>query len=317
MSTEVLLNEFKEYSEHPYRVLSEYKKQGKKVIGMLPYYAPAELVVAAGMVPMGIWGSNKKTIALAKEYCATFYCTIAQLALEMLLDGTLDQLDGVITPTICDTLRPMSQNIRVAMSDKLPCIFLAHPQYRKPAFGLQFTVDQYMHVKSELEKIAGKEITAESVTRKQAEGNVLVPYRGAMAFEEMRLQVDRSGKEPKAFMLTCGNLGMARARSQFSCNFFACAGIKVIDNTYFKSIEEGAKAALESKAQIVVVCASDDDYAEAAPKVKELLGGKAILVVAGAPACAPELEAQGITNFINVKSNVLETLKFYLKEMGI
>ena len=166
-------------------------------------------------------------------------------------------------------------------------------------------------------EVAGKEITAESVTRKQAEGNVLVPYRGAMAFEEMRLQVDRSGKEPKAFMLTCGNLGMARARSQLSCNFFACAGIKVIDNTYFKSIEEGAKAALESKAQIVVVCASDDDYAEAAPKVKELLGGKAILVVAGAPACAPELEAQGITNFINVKSNVLETLKFYLKEMGI
>ena len=166
-------------------------------------------------------------------------------------------------------------------------------------------------------EVAGKEITAESVTRKQAEGNVLVPYRGAMAFEEMRLHVDRSGKEPKAFMLTCGNLGMARARSQFSCNFFACAGIKVIDNTYFKSVEEGVKAALESKAQIVVVCASDDDYAEAAPKVKELLGGKAILVVAGAPACAPELEAQGITNFINVKSNVLETLKFYLKEMGI
>ena len=173
--------------------------------------------------------------------------------------------------------------------------------------------NQYPH----FTEVAGKEITDESVTRKQAEGNVLVPYRGAMAFEEMRLQVDRSGKEPKAFMLTCGNLGMARARSQFSCNFFACAGIKVIDNTYFKSIEEGAKAALESKAQIVVVCASDDDYAEAAPKVKELLGGKAILVVAGAPACAPELEAQGITNFINVKSNVLETLKFYLKEMGI
>ena len=166
-------------------------------------------------------------------------------------------------------------------------------------------------------EVAGKEITAESVTRKRAEGNVLVPYRGAMAFEEMRLHVDRSGKEPKAFMLTCGNLGMARARSQFSCNFFACAGIKVIDNTYFKSIEEGVKAALESKAQIVVVCASDDDYAEAAPKIKELLCGKAILVVAGAPACAPELEAQGITNFINVKSNVLETLKFYLKEMGI
>ena len=166
-------------------------------------------------------------------------------------------------------------------------------------------------------EVADKAITAEAVTRPAAEGNTLAPYRGAMAFEEMRLHVDRSGREPKAFMLTCGSLAMARARAQFSCNFFGCAGIRVIDNTFFKSIEEGVKAALESKAEIVVVCASDDDYAEAAPKVKELLAGRAILVVAGAPACTPELEAQGITNFINVKSNVLETLKFYLKEMGI
>ena len=166
-------------------------------------------------------------------------------------------------------------------------------------------------------EVAPKEITEDAVKRPQAEGNVLTPYRGAMAFEEMRLHVDRSGKEPKAFMLTCGNLAMARARAQFSCNFFACAGIRVIDNTFFKSVEEGVKAALESKAQIVVVCASDDDYAEVAPKVKELLGDKAILVIAGAPACTPELEAQGIKNFINVKSNVLETLKYYLKEMGI
>ena len=166
-------------------------------------------------------------------------------------------------------------------------------------------------------EVAGEEITMESVERDLKEGNVLNAYRGAMAFEQMRLEVDRSGKEPKAFMLTCGSLGMARARAQFSCNFFACAGIRVEDNTFFKSVEEGVEAALASKAEIVVVCASDDDYAEVAPKIKELLGGKAILVVAGAPACTPELEAQGITNFINVKSNVLETLKFYLKEMGI
>ena len=105
-------------------------------------------------------------------------------------------------------------------------------------------------------EVALKEITAEAVTRPAAEGNVLTPYRGAMAFEAMRLHVDRSGKQPKAFMLTCGNLAMARARAQFSCNFFACAGIRVQDNTFFKSIEEGVKAALESKAEIVVVCAS-------------------------------------------------------------
>ena len=166
-------------------------------------------------------------------------------------------------------------------------------------------------------EVADKAICAEVVERKSDEGNVLVPYRGAMAFEQMRLHVDRSGKEPKAFMLTCGSLAMARARAQFSCNFFACAGIRVIDNTFFKSLEDGVKAALESKAEIVVVCSSDDDYAEVAPKIKEMLGDKAILVVAGAPACMEELQSKGINNFISVKSNVLETLKGYLKQMGI
>ena len=166
-------------------------------------------------------------------------------------------------------------------------------------------------------EVADAAVSVEAVTRPAAEGNVLVPYRGAMAFETMRYGVDKSGKEPKAFMLTCGNLAMARARAQFSCNFFACAGIRVQDNNFFKSVEEGVEAALASKADIVVVCASDDDYAEVAPKVKELLGGKAILVVAGAPACTEELQAQGINNFISVKSNVLETLRGYLAQMGI
>ena len=165
MSLEKTFKEFQAAAYAPKKLLKEYKAAGKKVIGVLPYYAPEELVYAAGMVPMGIWGSNNKTIARAKEYCATFYCTIAQLALEMLLDGTMDQLDGIITPTICDTLRPMSQNFRVAMAklQKMPTIFLAHPQYRRPAFGLQFTVDQYTNVRNELDKIAGHKMTDEDI----------------------------------------------------------------------------------------------------------------------------------------------------------
>lgn len=145
----------------------------------------------------------------------------------------------------------------------------------------------------------------------------LKPYRGAEPFEALRTAIDRSGKAPKAFMLTCGSLAMARARAQFSCNFFACAGIKVQDNTFFATVDEGVKAALEAKAEIVVVCASDDDYAAVAPEVLKAIGDKAIVVVAGAPACQPELEAAGISHFISVRNNVLETLKGYVKELGI
>ena len=96
MSINTLLDEFKVKAATPKQQLAEYKAQGKKVVGVLPYYAPEELVYAAGIVPMGIWGSNTKTISRAKEYCATFYCTIAQLALEMLLDGTMEDRKSVV-----------------------------------------------------------------------------------------------------------------------------------------------------------------------------------------------------------------------------
>ena len=56
MSINALFDEFKVKAATPKQQLAEYKAQGKKVIGVLPYYAPEELVYAAGMVPMGIWG---------------------------------------------------------------------------------------------------------------------------------------------------------------------------------------------------------------------------------------------------------------------
>ncbi|MDR3194490.1 MAG: methylmalonyl-CoA mutase small subunit [Tannerella sp.] len=141
--------------------------------------------------------------------------------------------------------------------------------------------------------------------------------RGASAFEDLRLATERSGKTPEVFMLTVGNLAMRLARSQFSCNFFACAGYKVIDNLGFDTVEAGVEAALKAGAGIVVLCSSDDEYAEYAPAAYKALAGRAEFVVAGAPACSDELKAQGIVHFVNVKSNVLETLKEFNRKLGI
>jgi len=110
---------------------------------------------------------------------------------------------------------------------------------------------------------------------------------------------------------------MRRARAQFSCNFFAVAGFEVIDNIGFKTIDEGLKAALEAKSDIVVICSSDEDYQTLAPEAFEKLGNKAIFVVAGEPACKPELESKGIKNFISTKSNILDTLVEYQKMLKI
>ena len=141
--------------------------------------------------------------------------------------------------------------------------------------------------------------------------------RGASEFEALRLATERSGKEVKVFMLTIGNLAMRLARSQFSSNFFACAGYKVLDNLGFATVQEGIDAGLAAGASIIVLCSSDDEYAEFAPEAYKYLAGRAEFVVAGAPACADDLKAVGIENFINVKSNVLETLRQFNQKLGI
>ena len=141
--------------------------------------------------------------------------------------------------------------------------------------------------------------------------------REASEFEALRLQTENSGRRPKAFMLTIGNLAMRQARAQFSCNFLACAGYEVIDNHGFKTVEEGVQAAMEAKADIIVLCSSDDEYAEYAVPAFKAIDGKAMFIVAGNPACTEELKAAGIENFIHVRCNVLETLKEYNAKLGI
>jgi len=149
-------------------------------------------------------------------------------------------------------------------------------------------------------------------------GPVLNFDRGASAFESLRLATEKSGKRPKVFMLTIGSLSMRLARAQFSSNFFACAGYEIIDNLGFATPEEGVQAARAAKADIIVLCSSDEEYAELAPKAFAALGaGKEIMVVAGAPECMDDLKAIGIKDFINVRSNVLQTLQDFSTRLGI
>lgn len=133
--------------------------------------------------------------------------------------------------------------------------------------------------------------------------------RAASDFEQLRLATEAAANRPKVFMLTIGNLAMRLARAQFSSNFFGCAGYEIIDNLGFDTVEQGIDAALEKKADVIVLCSSDDEYATLAPEAFKYLNGRAQFVVAGAPACMDELKALGINDYVHVRVNVLDTLR--------
>ena len=149
----------------------------------------------------------------------------------------------------------------------------------------------------------------------------LKAFRAAQPFEEIRYLTDtyaKDHKRPAAFMFTYGNLTMRMARSQFSRNFFACAGFEVIDIPGFKTIEDGVKAFMDSKAEIAVICSSDDEYPVIIPEIIKQLKDKAVIVIAGYPKDhLDQLRAEGIAHFIHVRSNVLDELRKYQRLVGV
>ena len=176
---------------------------------------------------------------------------------------------------------------------------------RYPATGEQ--------VKSKI-KNAG----TEKYPGKNTFGKPFPKIRAASEFEQLRITTGMAKKTPSVFLLTFGDPVMRRARASFSSDFFACAGFEIIDNIGFESLEEGISTALKKSANIIVLCSSDREYAEAGPVAAKKIKDKAIVVIAGHPEdIIDHLKASGIEHFIHLRSNVPEELRKFQKILGI
>ncbi len=146
-------------------------------------------------------------------------------------------------------------------------------------------------------------------------------FRATEDFENVRLNTEKkikeSGKNIKVFLFPIGNQGMRKARANFAFNFFGCGGFEVIDNPGFSTIDQGVKEVSKNNCDIVVICSSDDEYPELAPKIKNQLSklNPAIkVIIAGFPKkFADDLLKIGIDDFIHIRSNALEILEKYQK----
>jgi len=171
------------------------------------------------------------------------------------------------------------------------------------------------------EKISDTVDLNRALFRKKIEKDPIIEpitlFRGAEEFDKLRIAVDKAPERPVVFLLQIGNPVMRKARSQFSANFFGCAGYRILDNQGFGTVKEAVNSAVESKADIVVICSSDEEYLVFAPEIYNSLKDKAIIVIAGNPACSDELKSKGLENFIHIRSNVIKILTGFNKKLGI
>ncbi len=174
--------------------------------------------------------------------------------------------------------------------------------------------NQYPNIK---ENMADK---IERIVKDEDEG--LKTYRGAVAFEEIRLATEKYAEKngrPKVYLLKLGNLAMRQARAGFITNFFGCAGYEIVEPAGFATVEEGVKAVAEVNPALIVVCSSDEEYAtlgvEAAKQCKQQFPNTPFLVAGNPTDAIEDLKAAGAEDFIHVRTNILESLRNYNQKL--
>lgn len=145
----------------------------------------------------------------------------------------------------------------------------------------------------------------------------LAPIRLSYEFDKWRNITDvhvSSGKTlPKIFLLTIGDLTMRKARAGFSSNFLGCLGYEIIDSLGFPTVKEGVNRAKELSAEIVVLCSSDEEYAnylpEFANEMKAQLPNSWKLLAGYPKDLITQAESLGIDDFIHMKRNIVEFME--------
>lgn len=151
-----ILATFQTAAEHPEAAATEHAN-GRKVIGCAPYFVPFEMVDAAGMVPLELWGGGTDTQE-AYRYYPAFYCSVAVTIMQKAVDGSYDFLSGAIVPTTCDPLRNLEENWRFSPSS-VPVFPLTQPVNRKVPAAETYYLEQLRLLQTWLEGISGTCIT--------------------------------------------------------------------------------------------------------------------------------------------------------------
>ena len=158
-----LIRELSAAGQNPKNTIQEtINETGKKAVGCFPIYTPEELVYAAGMLPVGMWG-GPMTGTLSDRYLQGFCCSIMKANTEQALMGKYDFLSAVLVTAYCDTLKCILENWKAAFP-QLKLIPIVYPQNRKISAGKEYLKDEFSRVKKMLEDVSGREITEEALS---------------------------------------------------------------------------------------------------------------------------------------------------------
>lgn len=144
---------------------------GRKVVGFMPVYVPRELIHAAGMLPLGIFGGGDSLEVIHGDaYYQSYICRIPRSTIELGVTNRLDFVDGMLFPFVCDVIRNLSGIWKLMFPNVYTKFFDTPQNYRRDIGGKYYT-HELEELKEGLETLAGRKITDDDLRRSIADYN--------------------------------------------------------------------------------------------------------------------------------------------------
>ncbi|MFQ6677577.1 MAG: 2-hydroxyacyl-CoA dehydratase [Fidelibacterota bacterium] len=139
--------------------VKRWREAGGKVVGHFQVYFPEEIVHAAGMLPMKMFGASVET-KNSDSHFGSYLCSIMKTCLEQVLSGRVE-LDMFVTHPICDAARNLAPIW--GRNFDYPCQILYLPQNPNSGYSVQYLKEEYERIKGVIEGVAGRKITNENL----------------------------------------------------------------------------------------------------------------------------------------------------------
>ncbi len=85
--------------------IKKWKKDGGKVVGYSCTFMPAEVIHAAGLLPVRLRGIGISSVSIADAYYGPVVCSVPKCYVQLGAEGKYNFLDGAIVTNGCDSMR--------------------------------------------------------------------------------------------------------------------------------------------------------------------------------------------------------------------
>jgi benzoyl-CoA reductase/2-hydroxyglutaryl-CoA dehydratase subunit BcrC/BadD/HgdB len=145
--------------------IREQQARGRKAVAVLPVHYPKEVLTAAGVLAVELWGPPGPPRHPAAGRLQAYVCAVGRNALAFLAGGHADLVDAVLFPHTCDTIQGLATLLPDLGGWSKPALTFQHPKGDDRGSARRFLRAELERFAVEVGRLAGAPVAREALAR--------------------------------------------------------------------------------------------------------------------------------------------------------